>query len=108
MPKSGLHSGPFRQPFDGRGHAALIGPPVPLHPHLEGATELASPPSLGAGAARIHIGGSGRQTLVSWRGSRELFYQEHDGVRWLPRQSLALTDTFTVDQAYALLDGKAR
>jgi hypothetical protein len=67
-----------------------------------------APPALGAGAARIHIGGSGRQTLVSWRGNRDLFYQEHDGTRWLPRQSLALTDSFTVDEAYALLDGKAR
>ena len=69
---------------------------------------MVSPPALGAGATRIHIGGSGRQTLVSWRGNRELFYQEHDGASWLPRQSLALTDAFTVEQAYSLLDGKAR
>jgi hypothetical protein len=67
-----------------------------------------SPPALAAGATRIHIGGSGRQTLVSWRGNGQLFYQEHDGVSWLPRQSLALTDAFTVEQAYSLLDGKAR
>ncbi len=59
-------------------------------------------------ATRIHIGGSGRQTLVSWRGNSELFYQEHDGLSWLPRQSLALTDAFTLEQAYSLLDGKAR
>ena len=69
---------------------------------------VVSPPALGAGATRIHIGGAGRQSLVSWRGNRELFYQEHDGASWLPRQSLALTDAFTVEQAYSLLDGKAR
>jgi hypothetical protein len=69
---------------------------------------VVSPPALGAGATRIHIGGAGRQTLVSWRGNRELFYQEHDGTSWLPRQSLALTDAFTLEQAYSLLDGKAR
>jgi hypothetical protein len=69
---------------------------------------VVSPPALAVGATRIHIGGSGRQRLVSWRVGRELFYQEHDGARWLPRQSLALTDTFTVDQAYTVLDGKAR
>jgi hypothetical protein len=69
---------------------------------------VVSPPALAPGATRIHLGGSGRQTLVSWRIGSELFYQEHDGARWLPRQSLALTDAFTVDQAYALLDGKAR
>ena len=69
---------------------------------------VASPPALGPGAARIHIGGAGRSALVSWRGNSELFYQEHDGATWLPRQSLAITDTFTLEQAYALLDGKTR
>jgi hypothetical protein len=69
---------------------------------------VVSPPALGAGAARIHIGGAGRSALVSWRAQGQLFYQEHDGVSWLPRHSLALTDTFTLEQAYELLDGKAR
>ena len=69
---------------------------------------VVSPPAIAVGATRIHIGGSGRQTLVSWRGNGQLFYQEHDGASWLPRQSLALTDAFTVEQAYSLLDGKAR
>lgn len=68
----------------------------------------ASPPAIAAGAARIHLGGAGRQTLVSWLVNRTLYYQEHDGTSWLPRQSLAITDSFTLEQAYALLDGKAR
>jgi len=69
---------------------------------------VVSPPSLAAGTARIHIGGTGRSTLVSWRSQQTVFYQEHDGASWLPRHSLALTDTFTLEQAYELLDGKAR
>jgi hypothetical protein len=67
-----------------------------------------SPPALSTGATRIHIGGLGHRTLVSWLAGRQLYYQENDGTAWLPRQSLALSDSFTLDQAYALLDGKAR
>ena len=69
---------------------------------------MVAPPALAPGAARIHIGGAGRSALVSWRGKSELFYQEHDGATWLPRQSLAITDTFNLEQAYELLDGKTR
>jgi hypothetical protein len=69
---------------------------------------VASPPAIAAGAARIHLGGNGSQTLVSWLINRTLYYQEHDGAAWLPRQSLAINDSFTLEQAYSLLDGKAR
>jgi hypothetical protein len=37
-----------------------------------------------------------------------LFYQEHDGAAWLQKQSLPLADGFTIEQAYSLLDAKAR
>jgi hypothetical protein len=69
---------------------------------------VSSPPALGTGTARIHVAGTGRSSLVSWLQNRRLSYQEHDGSRWLPAQSLALSDSFTLEQAYALLDGKAR
>jgi hypothetical protein len=66
------------------------------------------PPALGSGAARIHVAGSGRNLLVSWEGANRLFYQEYDGTSWLPEQSLLLTPTFTLLDAYAVLDGRAR
>jgi hypothetical protein len=69
---------------------------------------VTSPPALAAGPARIHIAGSGRQSLVSWKSNGALFYQEHNGASWQPRQSLALSESFTLEQAYSLLDGKAR
>jgi hypothetical protein len=67
-----------------------------------------APPSLGAGVTRIHVGGTGRNTLVSWIAAGKLFYQEHDGSKWLPLQSLMLSADFPVETAYSLLDGRAR
>ena len=88
--------------FDGEGAG--------LHNDLSLSVQRAvvSPPALGPGAARIHVAGSGRGSLVSWLGKGHVFYQEHDGAAWLPAQSLALSDDFTLDRAYALLDDKAR
>jgi len=69
---------------------------------------VSAPPAIGGGTARIHVAGAGRNLLVSWHVNRKLYYQEHDGTRWLPAQSLALTDSFSVEEAYALLEAKAR
>jgi len=89
---------------------SIAGAASDLHSDLSLTIEhtLASPPAIGAGIARIHLGGSGARTLVSWLGDKQLVYQEHDGAAWLPKQTLALTDSFTLEQAYDLLDGKTR
>jgi len=69
---------------------------------------LALPSGIGPGAARIHLGGSGRHPLLSWRQNNSVLYREHDGTEWMPVRSLALSDGFDLEQAYALLDSKAR
>lgn len=73
------------------------------------AKAIEAPPALGDGLARIHVGASGRNLLVSWRSAADrLSYQEFDGAEWHPAQSLLLSDGFDLEDAYAVLDGRAR
>jgi hypothetical protein len=74
-----------------------------------GAFALRSTPSaLVPGPSRIHVGNEGRTLLVSWLAGQRLIYQEHDGTGWTEAQALLLSDSFTLDQAYRVLDLRAK
>jgi hypothetical protein len=46
--------------------------------------------------------------LISWLAGQRLIYQEHDGSGWTEPQALALSESFTLDQAYRVLDLRAK
>ncbi len=71
-------------------------------------SRLSLPDAESGDGAKVFVGGSGEQSLISWEEGDTIHYRESRGAGWTPSLSLSLTPGLDREQAYRLLSERVR